>query len=172
MPDGVPHNGDSIPQVTVRAPQPRARPALSPPAPPCSDQQSQVPRWKSQETPVLTCNVLLPNPSPSLATHSAFVQNSVHPQDVHLSLWDGPGPKSGSPLPPLFLDAHRCPEPEHSFFKVPTAQSFVSHLGLGMLVSSLCGGGRAEPDSQCRSPSAQGPHKDRLLTGHVTCASR
>lgn len=76
-------------------------PAPSPPAPPCSDQQSQVPRQESQETPVLTCNVLLPNPCPHLAAHSAFVQNSVHPQDVHLGLWDGPGPKSGSPLPPF-----------------------------------------------------------------------
>lgn len=65
----------------------------------------------------------------------------------------------------------RCPEPDHNYLKVPTAQSFVSHLGLGVLVPSLCGVWGAQPDSQCRSPSAQGPHKDRLLTGHVTCAS-
>lgn len=123
--------------------QPRARPALSPPATPCSDQHSQVPQRESQETPVLTCNVLLPSPSPKLAAHSAFVQNSIYPQDVHLSLWDGPGPKSGSPLPSPFLDAHKCPEPEHSFLKVPKDQSFISHLGLGMLESSLWEGNTA-----------------------------
>lgn len=119
---------------------------------------------------MLTCNVLLPSPTSKLAAHSAFVQNSIYPQDVHLGLWDGPGPKSGSPLPAPFLVAHKCPELGHSFLKVPKDQSFISHLGLGMRVSSLWEG--TQPDSQCHSPPAQGPHKDRVLTGHVTCASR
>lgn len=43
-------------------------------------------------------------------------------------------------------------------------------LGLGMLVSSLYG--REQPDSRYHSPSARGPHKDRMLSGRVTCASR
>lgn len=35
------------------------------------------------------------------AGHSAFVQDPVHSQDVHLGLLDGPGPRSGSVLEPL-----------------------------------------------------------------------
>lgn len=85
---------------------------------------------------LLTCQVLLPSPCPKLGVHSAFVQDPIHSQDVHLSLWDGPGPKSGTPLPPLSLDAHRHPEPGHGL-KMPSAQGFIPLLGLGMRASSL-----------------------------------
>lgn len=88
---------------------------------------------------LLTCQLLLPSPSPKLAAHSAFVQDPIHSQDVHLRLWDDPNSKSRSPLSSLPLDAHRCPQSEHSLLKVPTAQGFIPHLGLGMLVSSVCG---------------------------------
>lgn len=79
-----------------------------------------------------------------------------------------PRSQSGTPLPPLSLDAHRHPEPGHGP-KVPSAQGFIPHLGLGMLASSLYER-RAEPDSPCRSPLSQGPRKGRLLTGRLACA--
>lgn len=161
--------GTLLLEVTVRAPQPGVAPALSPPAFPHPGQQNQTSGEKSQVTPMLlTRQVLLPSPSYKLAVHSAFVQDPIHSQDVHLSLWDGPGPKSGTPLPPLSLDAHRHPEPGHGL-KVPSAQGVIPHLGLGMPASSLYER-RAEPDSPCRSPLSQGPRKGRLLTGRLACA--
>lgn len=46
-----------------------------------------------------------------------------------------------------------------------------SHIWDWVCWSPASGRG-TQPDSQCHSSSAQGPHKDRVLTGHVTCASR
>lgn len=129
VPGEVPHNGDSIPASGYEDSSAKGKTSPKSTCTPPFLTSSQILWWGSQETPMLTCQVLLPHPSPNLAAHSAFVKNSVYPQDVHLGLWDGPDPKSGSPLPPPFLDAHRCPEPEHSFLKVPPAQSFISHWG-------------------------------------------
>lgn len=63
------------------------------------------------------------------------------------------------------------PRARAQLLKVPTAQRASSHTWSWVCWCPASVGVGAQPDSQCRSPSAQGPHKDRLLTGHVACAS-